>query len=181
MAVVEPGPGYYRLIELLESKKLEIYIPEPELRELYGDFNIQGQLREDGIDLRLYHVFRRLSDGKLIDSYRDNAGVIHIPPFTAIRVLTLEAVKLPIQYRGLLFIRSSLESRGLIIGNAKIDPGFHGILRKTLINMGGEHISLKPGDRFMNLALFPIEGARAYGELKKTSGWDVLDRNRLLE
>ena len=71
-------------------------------------------------------------------------------------VATIEKVELSETVLGILHIRSSLAREGIIASLALVDPGFRGQLTVSLYNAGGRSVSLRKGERFIQLTLFRL-------------------------
>src|SRR5881628_4272605 len=69
---------------------------------------------------------------------------------------TLERVELSEQFLGILHIRSSLAREGIIASLALVDPGFRGQLTVSLHNAGDRLVSLRKGERFIQLSLLRL-------------------------
>ncbi|WP_300009279.1 dUTP diphosphatase [Pseudonocardia sp.] len=73
------------------------------------------------------------------------------------------ALALPHGYAGFVHPRSGLAARtGLSIVNAPgtVDSGYRGEIRVCLINLGGEEVTLRRGDRIAQLVVQRVEQAR---------------------
>lgn len=68
-------------------------------------------------------------------------------------VASKERVELSNTILGILHIRSSLAREGIIASLALIDPGYQGQLTINLYNAGDRPVSLKSGERFVQLSL----------------------------
>ncbi len=71
-------------------------------------------------------------------------------------VASIERVELSEKILGLLHIRSSLAREGIIASLALVDPGFRGQLTVNLYNAGDRHVSLRKGERFIQLSLIKL-------------------------
>jgi dCTP deaminase len=71
-------------------------------------------------------------------------------------VATVERVELSEQFLGILHIRSSLAREGIVASLALVDPGFRGQLTVSLYNAGDRLVSLKKGERFIQLSLLRL-------------------------
>src|SRR2546430_2517039 len=68
-------------------------------------------------------------------------------------VATIERVELSENFLGILHIRSSLAREGIVASLALVDPGFRGQLTVSLHNAGDRLVSLRKGERFIQLSL----------------------------
>lgn len=81
-------------------------------------------------------------------------------PGSLVLVPTLEWIKLPENLQGVVTARSSWAREGLNIATATIiNPGYKGIVTLELANFGEIPISLSPGLRLAQLALYKLESA----------------------
>jgi dCTP deaminase len=71
-------------------------------------------------------------------------------------VATVERVELSEQLLGILHIRSSLAREGIVASLALVDPGFRGQLTVSLYNAGDTLVSLRKGERFIQLSLLRL-------------------------
>lgn len=71
-------------------------------------------------------------------------------------VATVERVELSEQFLGILHIRSSLAREGIVASLALVDPGFRGQLTVSLHNAGDRPVSLRKGERFIQLSLLRL-------------------------
>jgi len=96
-----------------------------------------GKLNPAGIDLRI--------DRQVL-----------LEPGRQMLAATLERVELSDKVLGTLHIRSSLAREGIIASLALVDPGFRGQLTVSLYNAGGRSVSLRKGERFIQLSLIRL-------------------------
>src|SRR5260370_30622375 len=71
-------------------------------------------------------------------------------------VATVELVELSERFLGILHIRSSLAREGIVASLALVDPGFRGQLTVSLYNAGDRLVSLRKGERFIQLSLLRL-------------------------
>jgi len=71
-------------------------------------------------------------------------------------VATVEKVELSDEFLGMLHIRSSLAREGIVASLALVDPGFRGQLTVSLYNAGDRLVSLRKGERFVQLSLLRL-------------------------
>jgi dCTP deaminase len=69
---------------------------------------------------------------------------------------TLEWVELPGDLAGTIRCRSSFGRRGLLLGAGFVDPGFRGQLTLCLSNLGKEEITIRKGDRIVQMVLHEV-------------------------
>jgi dCTP deaminase len=95
-------------------------------------------------------------------------------------VATMEKVELSEKILGILHIRSSLAREGIIASLALVDPGFRGQLTVSLYNAGGRSLSLRKGERFIQLSLLRLSmpAQQAYAGNYQESRGVVASRRR---
>jgi deoxycytidine triphosphate deaminase len=81
---------------------------------------------------------------------------IQLRPGKQVLVATIERVELSEDLVGILHIRSSLAREGLVASLALVDPGFRGQLTVSLHNAGDRPVSLRKGERFIQLTLLRL-------------------------
>ena len=75
-------------------------------------------------------------------------------------VTTLETLNLPSFVAGFGFPPSSVSFKGLLMTNpGHVDPGYAGVMRFTVINMGKDPYYLERGGRIVTLLLFCLGSA----------------------
>jgi deoxycytidine triphosphate deaminase len=73
-------------------------------------------------------------------------------------ITTLETLHLPANISGFGFPPSGVSFKGLLMTNpGHVDPGYSGVMRFTVINMGKEPYCLARGGRIVTLLLFRLE------------------------
>ncbi len=78
-------------------------------------------------------------------------------------VSSMEWVELPADLAATLRCRSSYGRRGIILTGGFVDPGFHGQLTLSLINMGPETVCLERGSRVVQMILHQVlRGGEVY-------------------
>jgi dCTP deaminase len=81
---------------------------------------------------------------------------IRIRPGKQVLVATIEHVELSEDLVGILHIRSSLAREGLVASLALVDPGFRGQLTVSLYNAGDRLVSLRRGERCIQITLIRL-------------------------
>src|SRR5260370_34851722 len=71
-------------------------------------------------------------------------------------VATVELVELSERFLGILHIRSSLAREGIVASLALVDPRFRGQITDSLYNAGDRLVSLRKGERFIQLSLLRL-------------------------
>src|SRR5712692_4436696 len=123
-----------------------------------------GKLNPAGVDLR---IDQNLSLG----------------PGQQSLVASIERVELSEKILGLLHIRSSLAREGIIASLALVDPGFRGQLTVNLYNAGDRHVSLRRGERFIQLSLIKLgePSSQVYdGKYQESRGVVASRRRKIL-
>ena len=73
-------------------------------------------------------------------------------------IRTLEAFKLGTKHTALVLPVGSVSLQGLLMTNpGQVDPGYHGQVHVTVINMGRQPYMLKRGDRLLRALLFELD------------------------
>ena len=78
-------------------------------------------------------------------------------------VATLETVELGLNVTAYLHIRSSLAREGIIGSFAVVDPGFRGQLTLNLHNVSEKEITLREGERIVQIVFHSLGGAARKG------------------
>jgi len=78
-------------------------------------------------------------------------------------VATLETVELGLNVVATLHIRSSLAREGLIGSFAVVDPGFRGQLTFNLHNVGAKEVTLKEGERIVQIMFHQLGSSAKKG------------------
>ena len=78
-------------------------------------------------------------------------------------VATMETVELGLRVAAFLHIRSSLAREGIIGSFAVVDPGFRGQLTLNLHNVGEKEVTLKEGERIVQIVFHSLGGIAQKG------------------
>lgn len=78
-------------------------------------------------------------------------------------VATLETVELGLRVVAFLHIRSSLAREGVIGSFAVVDPGFRGQLTLNLHNVSEKEVTLREGERIVQIVFHTLGGAARKG------------------
>ena len=78
-------------------------------------------------------------------------------------VATMETVELGLRVAAFLHIRSSLAREGIIGSFAVVDPGFRGQLTLNLHNVGEKEVTLKEGERIVQIVFHSLGGVAQKG------------------
>jgi len=94
-------------------------------------------------------------------------------------VATIERVELSEELLGILHIRSSLAREGIVASLALVDPGFRGQLTVSLHNAGDRLVSLRKGERFIQLSMLRlgVPATHTYSG-KYQNSWGVVKSRR---
>lgn len=98
-----------------------------------------------------------------IDLEKD--GMILIPPYAPAVIFTMEVLRLSTSYVGRFGLKSKLARRGVTASvGLQIDPGFHGPLSVTLINLTPTPVALNYGEDFLSMELerLAVPASRGY-------------------
>lgn len=94
----------------------------------------------------------------------ENERILVIPGYAPAVIWTLEELRLPLNMVGHFGVKSSLSRRGLFASvGMQIDPGFHGPLSVSLMNMTPNAAALNYGDSFVTLELVRLQVAASEG------------------
>lgn len=87
-------------------------------------------------------------------------------------IASMEWVEIPPDLVAFLRCRSSFARRGLLLSGGFVDPGFRGHLTLCLCNMGAVDLSLKKGERIVQMILSEVtEGDETYnGRYQDSNG-----------
>jgi dCTP deaminase len=78
-------------------------------------------------------------------------------------VATLETVELGLSVAAFMHIRSSLAREGIIGSFAVVDPGFRGQLTLNLCNVSEKEVTLKEGERIVQIVFHSLGSAAQKG------------------
>ncbi len=81
---------------------------------------------------------------------------IGIEPGACTLAHSLEWVEIPPDLAATLRTRSSYGRRGILVTAGFVDPGFRGQLTLGLVNMGNEPLTLKRGDRVVQMIMHQV-------------------------
>jgi dCTP deaminase len=84
------------------------------------------------------------------------AGEIELAPGACTLVHSLEWVEIPADLAATLRTRSSYGRLGVLLTAGFVDPGFRGQLTLGLVNMGIGTLSLKKGDRVVQMIVHQV-------------------------
>lgn len=128
---------------------------------------VEKHLTPNGLDLRVAEVMLpdSVGTGKV---FRD--GVVEVPPRERFVVSTVEAVRMPGDVCGSLWIRSSYARRGALASFGKVEAGFAGTLTLGAFNASAVPLQVPLGDRFCQLVFEKMHSPprRLYAEASGT-------------
>jgi len=125
-----------------------------------ADSPIQGS----SIDLRIGNIYLPGKKNKDLGGVENPKATHSLKTGHTVVVTTKEKLQLPDDIAGIGFPPSSVSFRGLLMTNpGHVDPGYEGVMRFTVINMGKEPYPLNRGDRIVRLLLFKLEAAAHAG------------------
>jgi deoxycytidine triphosphate deaminase len=141
-------------------------------RDLPGNLDsINSQIQPCSVDLRISEVFLPFRDQE------SNVETVHrtschsLGVGESVKVTTAEGFDLNNDCGALVVAPARLTRRGLILPDiGHVDPGFHGQLRITIINMGREPYELKTGSTIVTVLLFHLSKAASVGLRQRTDG-----------
>ena len=128
---------------------------------------VEKHLTPNGLDLRVAEVMLPDSagTGKV---FRE--GTVEVGPRERFVVSTVEAVRMPGDVCGSLWIRSSYARRGVLASFGKVEAGFAGTLTLAAFNAGATPLQVPVGDRFCQLVFEKLHSPprRLYAEASGT-------------
>jgi dCTP deaminase len=102
-------------------------------------------------------------------------GSFLLHPGSLVLVPTLEWIVLPVDLQGVVTARSSWAREGLNIATATIiNPGYKGIVTLELANFGEIPITLHPGLRLAQLALYTLQAVDREADKQSLDGQFVM-------
>ncbi len=81
---------------------------------------------------------------------------IGIRPGACTLAHSMEWIEIPSDLAATLRTRSSYGRRGILVTAGFVDPGFRGQLTLGLVNMGNESLTLKRGDRVVQMIMHQV-------------------------
>ena len=95
---------------------------------------------------------------KPLKSYVDSAGfdlyadeTVLVLPKNQSWVSIGLCMQIPLEYCGILYSRSGLANKGIIVFNGVVDPGFLGEIRVLLFNLSDKEYYVEKGTRFAQI------------------------------
>lgn len=141
-------------------------------------FDFKSPVQAASVDLHVGYIYIPGSKQTALGSEGNGEHTHTLKPGESVIVSTFEVVDLPGDVAGIVFAPSSLSSSGILVANiGHIDPGYHGQLRFTLINMGGENFPLKrEKDAVGTLMLFETDVPSKKSYVDRAGEEVLLDR-----
>jgi deoxycytidine triphosphate deaminase len=119
-----------------------------------SDSPVQGS----SIDLRIGHIYLPGKKKKDLGGVENPKSTHSLKTGHTAVVTTKEKLQLPDNIAGIGFPPSSVSFKGLLMTNpGHVDPGYEGVMRFTVINMGKDPYSLNRGERIVRLLLFKLD------------------------
>lgn len=147
-------------------------------------YSKDSAIQPSSLDLHVGNIYEpgKKKDEKGGESNPLSALILE-PGHTAI-VGTLEDFNLPDDIAGIAFPPSRISFQGILMTNpGHIDPGYHGKMRLTVINMGKQKFVLRSGDLIITLLLIQLSEnptkswkAREGGGAQRSLSQDDIDR-----
>ncbi len=138
----------------VEQIEKEERIPD---KILISPFIPEG-LEPASYDIHLGEKYLSHMTGK-IENLREGDKLI-IKPGETVNIESLEYIGLPQDITALITSRTDLVMKGLSQMSTHIDPGFHGKLFQTLVNLSNRDIMLNYGDPIAHVTFFKVSGAK---------------------
>jgi len=139
----------------------------------------EGQIRENGVDLRIGKEYARfkevdrpldVTNAENVDDYyergsMDEEGIV-IRPYEHVLLHTLEYVKMPEDLVALVNLKSTLARLGLYIPPTVVDAGFEGQIVIEIIGSSFP-VRLRPGIPFIHFVLVRLDSPVEKGYSKR--------------
>lgn len=120
-------------------------------------YSLNAQVQPSSIDIRMRNIYLPETKPKDKGGLQSPSREHYLNPGETAIVDTIEEFRLPREIAGIGFPPAHVSQNGLLMTNAgHIDPGYHGRLSFTLVNMGREHFHLLHGERICTVLLFRI-------------------------
>jgi dCTP deaminase len=153
--------------DLLEQKPQSIAgVPDVD-----APYTLSTSIQPASLDLRVGEiVVPEIPDGAWGSATRPASEYNLRPGETAV-VQTRETFQLPGNCAGIAFPPDSMSKNGLLMTNpGHVDPGYHGKLKFTLINMGKTEALLKVGEPIATLLLIRLDSDADKGWITRHDG-----------
>jgi deoxycytidine triphosphate deaminase len=102
-------------------------------------------------------------------AYCESGKSIVVRPNECLVLSTKEELELPGDVLGLLCARDSLGSRGLLLANTRVDPGFKGSLKIPVFNANSHDLEIEQDGAFCSILFFKVEES-AEADARKPRG-----------
>ncbi|WP_454862794.1 dCTP deaminase domain-containing protein [Pseudomonas hormoni] len=116
-------------------------------------------IRGCSIDLHIGPIYRPgIEAGKEGSATNPHRLPVSLKQGDTAVIETIESFKLDNLHAGFVFPSSRVSIQGLLMTNpGHVDPGYHGSLHVTVINMGQEPFSLQPGQSFLRAFIHKLD------------------------
>lgn len=123
-----------------------------------------AQIQPASIDLRVGDIYSPEAKLDELGSVNHPRSEVSLHTGATAVVTTKESCNFPDNIGAIGFPPASVSSKGLLMTNpGHVDPGYHGNLSFTVINMGSKPYSLRTGDKIVTLLLFKTSVAAVKG------------------
>ncbi len=123
------------------------------------DYQTAGsKIQAASLDLTIGDIYIPGTDNDKLGGANTPLGEITLEQGHTAVIRTKEVLHLGSDLAGIAFPPASVSLKGLLMTNpGHIDPGYHGSLHLTVINMSRVPFSLKKGDRIVRVLFIPLE------------------------
>ena len=123
------------------------------------DYQTAGsKIQAASLDLTIGDIYIPGTDNDKLGGANTPLGEITLEQGHTAVIRTKEVLHLGSDLAGIAFPPASVSLKGLLMTNpGHIDPGYHGSLHLTVINMSHVPFSLKKGDRIVRVLFIPLE------------------------
>lgn len=137
------------IIELARRGMITPWTPESEKR-------VQP-VRDDGSVSLSWGAEGASYTARLADGLGQPGRPYPMYPNEFLVVTTIETFHLPPDVMAQIFIKSSLAAKGIFLSAAAGDPGFHGVYRIAIANLGDRPVVLYPGEGIVSMVFHRLE------------------------
>ena len=143
-------------MRLLQDVELTQLIQQGNL--VQGVADLDRQVKGCSVDLTIGSIFLPGAEKDALGAVGSPRREISLGQGATAVVRTKELIALGLDLAGVAFPASNVSLAGLLMTNpGHIDPGYHGHLHVTVINMGKDPYCLRPGGRLMRSLFIKFE------------------------
>lgn len=133
--------------------------------DLSGDLDcIDSPIQPCSIDLTVGRVLLPSTDNDFDPRRVKSVLKYDVPVGASVRIETAEMFALPSDLGAIVVAPARVTRRGILVADVgHIDPGFHGVIRLTLINFGRDAFCIEAGMPIATVLMFILQEAAEYG------------------